>query len=93
MKNPTIYSKPDTGSEGFISEKAIKGQGMTHSCRYVEKIHIRKGALTLYPPAWTKKLTNWINLLSGLQCLSQELKIQWQYSCFTTDQRVRRENL
>ncbi|KAH0153042.1 hypothetical protein KCU67_g9631, partial [Aureobasidium melanogenum] len=36
---PVIYRKPDTGSEGFISEKAIKGQAMTHSYRCVEKFY------------------------------------------------------
>lgn len=40
-----IYGKPDAGNKGFISEKAIKGQGMTHSYRYVVKIHDQKGAL------------------------------------------------
>jgi hypothetical protein len=85
---PTPYHKPDTNKEGFISEKAIKGQGMSHSYRYVDKIHAWSGALTGYPPAWTKRLTK-SNRLSGSQSLSWEFKTQQRCLFFTTDQRVR----
>ncbi|KAG9550739.1 hypothetical protein KCU71_g14049, partial [Aureobasidium melanogenum] len=33
------YGKPDTGNGNFISEKAIKGQGMTHSYSLTDKTY------------------------------------------------------
>lgn len=87
-KIQTNYRNPDSGNGSFISEKAPKGQGMTHSYRYVETIHNRVDVLTRYFSAWMKRLTMRIPLF-GAQRLSLELKIQQPYSCFTTDQKVR----
>lgn len=84
---PAIYRTPDSGNESFVSEKAIKGQGMTHSYRYVESIHNQKDVLIRYPSAWTKRLAKKMPLF-GRQSLSLESKIQQRYSFFTTDQRV-----
>ncbi|KAH0006756.1 hypothetical protein KCU78_g12139, partial [Aureobasidium melanogenum] len=47
---PVIYRKPDTGSEGFISEKAIKGQAMTHSYSLDEETYREDDA-----PSWLVK--------------------------------------
>ncbi|KAG9965081.1 hypothetical protein KCU61_g1946, partial [Aureobasidium melanogenum] len=38
-KIPAIYREPISGNASFISEKAIKGQGMTHSYNLDEEIH------------------------------------------------------
>ncbi|KAG9525875.1 hypothetical protein KCU93_g5713, partial [Aureobasidium melanogenum] len=38
-KVPAKYREPNSGNESFISEKAIKGQGMTHSYSLDEEIY------------------------------------------------------